>query len=238
MPAKSEFTVLAVRSPPQIAAIKTATGHDNTSGDACHPSETTCQGWWRPVPGRLTQSMSRQDLGDLVAHTALADGTPVYDRQGKRIGVVEHVMEVGGIFGGNRSHPPIPRATSLCGRGSDRRDPRARSRPRSPQTGVARPGAGVVAAASGAASGGGQPARGTVAAGMGPAHRPAGAPVARPAGQPAAGYRISSGWGSSGGGNASSSLSRSSSLSSRSSAARFWRTWTTVPASGIAQTPS
>jgi hypothetical protein len=50
-----------------------------------------------------------QDLGSLVAHTAIADGTPVYDHQGKRIGVVEHVMEVGGIFEGVIVHThPLP----------------------------------------------------------------------------------------------------------------------------------
>lgn len=33
-----------------------------------------------------------QDLGGPVAYTGIADGTPVFDRNGKRIGVVEHVM--------------------------------------------------------------------------------------------------------------------------------------------------
>jgi hypothetical protein len=53
--------------------------------------------------------MDAQDLGDLVAYTAIADGTPVYDHQGRRIGVVEHVMEVGGIFEGVVVHThPLP----------------------------------------------------------------------------------------------------------------------------------
>jgi hypothetical protein len=53
--------------------------------------------------------MDAQDLGDLVAYTAIADGTPIYDHQGRRIGVVEHVMEVGGIFEGVIVHThPLP----------------------------------------------------------------------------------------------------------------------------------
>ena len=53
--------------------------------------------------------MDAHDLGDLVAYTAIADGTPIYDRQGRRIGVVEHVMEVGGIFEGVIVHThPLP----------------------------------------------------------------------------------------------------------------------------------
>jgi hypothetical protein len=53
--------------------------------------------------------MEPQDLGELVAYTAIADGTPVYDHQGRRVGVVEHVMEVGGIFEGVIVHThPLP----------------------------------------------------------------------------------------------------------------------------------
>ncbi|HTX62931.1 MAG TPA: hypothetical protein VMD28_04800 [Acidimicrobiales bacterium] len=53
--------------------------------------------------------MDLPDLGDLVAYTAITDGTPVYDRRGRRIGVVEHVMEVGGIFEGVIVHThPLP----------------------------------------------------------------------------------------------------------------------------------
>ena len=33
-----------------------------------------------------------EDLGPLVAYTALSDGTPVYDRSGRNVGVVEHVL--------------------------------------------------------------------------------------------------------------------------------------------------
>ena len=32
------------------------------------------------------------DLGAPIAYTALEDGTPVYDRDGERIGTVEHVL--------------------------------------------------------------------------------------------------------------------------------------------------
>jgi PRC-barrel domain protein len=33
-----------------------------------------------------------EDLGPPVAYLALEDGTPVYDRSGERVGVVEHVL--------------------------------------------------------------------------------------------------------------------------------------------------
>ena len=33
-----------------------------------------------------------EDLGPPIAYTVLEEGTPVYDRDGKRIGVVEHVL--------------------------------------------------------------------------------------------------------------------------------------------------
>ena len=33
-----------------------------------------------------------EDLGSPIAYTVLEEGTPVYDRNGKRIGVVEHVV--------------------------------------------------------------------------------------------------------------------------------------------------
>ena len=53
--------------------------------------------------------MDPHDLGDLVAFTAIGEGTPVYDDQGRRIGVVELVMEVGGIFEGLIIHThPLP----------------------------------------------------------------------------------------------------------------------------------
>jgi hypothetical protein len=65
---------------------------------------------WRPcLPGLVTETMGAEDLGDLVAYTAIADGTPVYDHQGRRVGVVEHVIEVGGIFEGVIVHThPLP----------------------------------------------------------------------------------------------------------------------------------
>jgi hypothetical protein len=57
----------------------------------------------------LIEAMDPKELGDPVAYTAVADGTPVYDPQGGRIGVVEHVMEVGGIFEGVIVHThPLP----------------------------------------------------------------------------------------------------------------------------------
>jgi hypothetical protein len=50
-----------------------------------------------------------QELGPPVAYTALIDGTPVYGPGLDRIGVVEHVMEVGGIFEGVIVHThPLP----------------------------------------------------------------------------------------------------------------------------------
>ena len=33
-----------------------------------------------------------EDLGPPIAYTVLEEGTPVYDRDGERIGVVEHVL--------------------------------------------------------------------------------------------------------------------------------------------------
>lgn len=48
-------------------------------------------------------------LGPPVAYLALKDGTPVYDRSGARVGVVEHVMDEGGIFEGIVIHTyPLP----------------------------------------------------------------------------------------------------------------------------------
>jgi uncharacterized protein YrrD len=51
------------------------------------------------------------DLGPPVAHLALAEGVPVYDRGGKRIGVVDGVLTDGrtGIFEGVIVHTlPLP----------------------------------------------------------------------------------------------------------------------------------
>jgi hypothetical protein len=37
-------------------------------------------------------------LGDPIAYLGVGDGTPVYDRDGNRVGVVEHVLAYSGIF--------------------------------------------------------------------------------------------------------------------------------------------
>jgi hypothetical protein len=48
-------------------------------------------------------------LGPQVAYLAIKEGTPVYDRSGTRVGVVEHVMDEGGIFEGVVVHTyPLP----------------------------------------------------------------------------------------------------------------------------------
>jgi hypothetical protein len=53
--------------------------------------------------------MDPRDLGPRIAYLALRDGTPVYDRNGKRTGVVEHVFAVGDIFEGMIIHThPLP----------------------------------------------------------------------------------------------------------------------------------
>ncbi|MCW3065065.1 MAG: hypothetical protein JWN32_2237 [Solirubrobacterales bacterium] len=50
-----------------------------------------------------------EELGDQVAFLALDEGTPVYERDGDRIGVVEHVMVAEGIFEGIVIHThPLP----------------------------------------------------------------------------------------------------------------------------------
>jgi uncharacterized protein YrrD len=52
-----------------------------------------------------------ENLGAPVAHTGLAEGVPVYDRAGRRIGVVDEVMtdEATGIFTGLLIHTlPLP----------------------------------------------------------------------------------------------------------------------------------
>jgi hypothetical protein len=51
------------------------------------------------------------DLGNPVAYTVLRDGVPVYDPDGERIGVVEHVLadEISDIFEGLVIHThPLP----------------------------------------------------------------------------------------------------------------------------------
>lgn len=53
--------------------------------------------------------LSPEALGPPVAHLALKDGTPVYDRSGARVGVVEHVMDESRIFEGIIIHTyPLP----------------------------------------------------------------------------------------------------------------------------------
>jgi uncharacterized protein YrrD len=52
-----------------------------------------------------------QDLGPPIAHPALEEGTPVYDRSGERIGVVDRVLtdHDGDIFEGVIIHTlPLP----------------------------------------------------------------------------------------------------------------------------------
>jgi hypothetical protein len=52
---------------------------------------------------------SAEQLGPPIAYLALKEGTPVYDRDGERIGVVEHVEGVSGIFEGIVVHTyPLP----------------------------------------------------------------------------------------------------------------------------------
>ena len=61
------------------------------------------------MPARERERPSPEELGSPVAYLALKDGTPVYDRNGTRIGVVEHVMAVGNIFEGLIIHThPLP----------------------------------------------------------------------------------------------------------------------------------
>ena len=60
----------------------------------------------RPTPERV-----HGDLGAPVSHRVLADGVPVYDRTGARIGVVDRVMrdDVTDIFEGVVIHTlPLP----------------------------------------------------------------------------------------------------------------------------------
>jgi uncharacterized protein YrrD len=52
-----------------------------------------------------------EDLGAPVSHLVLAEGVPVYDRGGHRMGVVDHVMadDLTGIFEGLIIHTlPLP----------------------------------------------------------------------------------------------------------------------------------
>jgi hypothetical protein len=52
---------------------------------------------------------SLDELGAQIAYTALKEGTPVFGPDMRRIGVVERVMAVGGIFDGLTVHTyPLP----------------------------------------------------------------------------------------------------------------------------------
>jgi hypothetical protein len=63
----------------------------------------------RSAAARRRAMPSPDALGPPVAYLALKDGTPVYDRNGARVGVVEHVMDEGGIFEGIIVHTyPLP----------------------------------------------------------------------------------------------------------------------------------
>jgi hypothetical protein len=53
--------------------------------------------------------LSPDKLGAPVAYLALKDGTPVYDSNGERVGVVEHVLADNNIFEGVIVHTyPLP----------------------------------------------------------------------------------------------------------------------------------
>jgi hypothetical protein len=63
----------------------------------------------KSAAARRRDMPSPDALGPPVAYLALKDGTPVYDRTGARVGVVEHVMDEGGIFEGIIIHTyPLP----------------------------------------------------------------------------------------------------------------------------------
>lgn len=62
-----------------------------------------------PLFARTAFPATPDQLGPPIAYLALEDGTPVYDRDWNRIGVVEHVMAFGGIFEGVIVHTyPLP----------------------------------------------------------------------------------------------------------------------------------
>jgi hypothetical protein len=57
----------------------------------------------------VSDTTAADQLGAPTAFTALSDGTPVFDPDMKRVGVVEHVLAVGGIFEGLVVHTyPLP----------------------------------------------------------------------------------------------------------------------------------
>ena len=69
----------------------------------------------QPIVNSMPVSVVRRsperpkELGRPIAYLALKDGTPVYDREWNRVGVVEHVTAVEGIFEGVIIHTyPLP----------------------------------------------------------------------------------------------------------------------------------
>jgi hypothetical protein len=57
----------------------------------------------------MSQAASLDQLGEPIAYLGVEDGTPVYDHDGKRVGVVEHLMAHSGIFEGLIIHTsPLP----------------------------------------------------------------------------------------------------------------------------------
>jgi hypothetical protein len=57
----------------------------------------------------VTGAVRIADLGPPVAWRALAEGTPVFDSRGERVGVVEDVLTAGDIFEGLLIHTrPLP----------------------------------------------------------------------------------------------------------------------------------
>jgi hypothetical protein len=73
------------------------------------PSVPRRPAYWEEEVMRKHSPASVDELGAPVAYTALYDGTPVYDPDMNRVGVVEQVMAVGGIFEGVVVHTyPLP----------------------------------------------------------------------------------------------------------------------------------
>jgi sporulation protein YlmC with PRC-barrel domain len=62
--------------------------------------------------GARPSARNIDDLGPVISHLALPEGVPVYDRDGKRVGVVDDVLadRAMGIFDGVIVHP-LPFAT-------------------------------------------------------------------------------------------------------------------------------
>jgi hypothetical protein len=83
------------------AAYRHQRSSTSQESDGLHKAiSRTAEGVVMPSPGAL---------GPQVAYLAIKEGTPVYDRSGTRVGVVEHVMDEGGIFEGVVVHTyPLP----------------------------------------------------------------------------------------------------------------------------------